>query len=114
MTIPVIAGAADKWTTWERELRRQCPANHVEWLTVAGKEELVIDFVDTLPTATQVRISSIADVSRRCSEQTSGLSCEVYVHLDAFIRLNLLRRFTAFACHRYKCTEAALCTKDGR
>ena len=116
MMLSLVASAADKyfWTTWEKELRRQCPANHVEWLSDAGRDELVSDFVDTLPVATQKRISSIADVSRRCSEQTAGFSCEVSVHLDAFIQLSLLKRFTALACRHYKCTETAVCTKDGR
>src|SRR5579872_6731410 len=113
LMLPLVAGAADKyyWTTWERELRRQCPANHVEWLSDAGRDELVGEFVETLPAATQKRVASIANVSHRCAEQTAGFSCEVSVHLDAFIRLNLLTQFTAFACRRYKCTETAVCTK---
>lgn len=116
MALPSVAGAADKyyWTAWERELRRQCPANHVEWLSDAGRDELVSDFVTTLPAATQKKISSIANVSRRCAEQTAGFSCEVSVHLDAFIQLKLLKRFTVFACHRYSCTEPIVCTKNER
>jgi hypothetical protein len=114
--LPLVVGAADKyyWATWERELRRQCPANHVQWLSDAGRDELVSNFVDTLPAATAKTVSSIANVSRRCAGQTAGFSCEVSVHLDAFIQLNLLKRFAAFACREYKCTEIANCTKDGR
>src|SRR5258708_30239454 len=97
------------WKTWERNLHRQCPENHVDWIGDGGYDDLLGEFLDTLPVSTQRRISAIADYSRRCSKETGGFSCEIAVHLAAFNKLGLLKQFTAFGCHRYKCTEPALC-----
>jgi hypothetical protein len=51
------------------------------------------------------KISLIADYSHRCSKETAAFSCEMAVHLDAFNKLGLLKRFTTFACHEYKRIE---------
>jgi hypothetical protein len=107
---PATAGEKNAWTTWERELHRQCPKNHVDWIVDGGYDDLLRGFLHTLPISTQQRVSAIADYSRRCSEATIGFSCEMGVHLDAFSRLSLLKHFTAFGCRRYKCEEPALCT----
>ena len=102
-------GEKNIWKTWERDLHRQCPENHVDWIADGGYDDLLGDFIDKLPASTQRRIAAIADYSRRCSKETAGFSCEMAVHLDAFNKLGLLKQFTAFGCHRYKCTEPALC-----
>jgi hypothetical protein len=31
-----IASGENPWKTWERDLHRQCPANHVEWIADAS------------------------------------------------------------------------------
>lgn len=115
ITLPSVADAteADIWKTWERDLHRQCPTNHVDWIYDDGYDELVGGFVQTLPPSTQRKISSIADYARRCSKETAGFSCEMFVHLDAFNKLGLLKRFTAFGCRHYKCEDLALCTRIG-
>jgi hypothetical protein len=115
-TIPLVLDAADGnvWKKWGKELRRQCPANHVQWISDPEQDELIADFEKTLPTATQMKIDAIADYTHRCSQVKIGFYCEMAVHLDALIRLGLLKQFAAFGCQHYKCTEPALCTKDGR
>lgn len=116
VTVPLILGATEKnvWNDWHRELRRQCRTNHVEWISDAEQDELLADFINTLPTATQAKVNAIADYSHRCSDVRIGFYCEMAVHLDAFIRLGLLKQFAAFACQHYKCSEPALCTHDGK
>ena len=115
-TVPLVLGAKDKnvWNSWRRELSRQCPANHVDWISGGGYDDLVADFVQTLPEAMQKKVESIADYSHRCSEVKIGFVCEMAVYLDAFIRLDLLKQFAAFGCQHYKCSEPALCTRSDR
>jgi hypothetical protein len=115
ITLPSINDAHENvWDSWTRDLQRQCPSNHVDWIGDDFHDELLTAFVQTLPPSSQRRVSSLADYSRRCAGVKIGSSCEMSVHLDAFIRLGLLKRFTAFGCHRYKCEEPALCTQLAR
>jgi len=116
LTTPSLLGAddVDLWKKWKQELQRQCPANHVEWVADGDYDELLADFVKTLPRSTQARVAAIADYSHRCSTEQMGFSCEMVVHLDAFNQLGLLRRFAAFGCQRYKCSEPAFCTRNTR
>jgi hypothetical protein len=114
--VPALLGAGDEdpWKKWRQEIRRGCPANHLEWIADGDHDELLANFSKTLHAATQRRIDAIADYALRCSHEQIGFYCEMAVHLDAFNRLGLLRRFAGFACQHYKCTEPAFCTKDGR
>jgi len=108
ITLPSAVSAADEnpWKTWERDLHRQCPANDVDWIGDGGYDELLSDFVQTLPLSTQRKISSIADVSHRCSKVTVGFQCEMSVHLDAFNKLGLLKRLTTFGCAHHQPVRA--------
>ena len=110
LSVASVAGENPR-KKWERDLHRQCPANHIEWIADGSYDDFLADFIDMLPLSTQRKISSIADYSHRCSKETAGFSCEMYVHLDAFNKLGLFKQFTAFGCRRYKCTEPALCTR---
>jgi hypothetical protein len=107
---PGSAGEKNVWTAWKDELHRECPKNHVDWISDAGYDELVSDYLHTLPVSTQQKVSVVADYSHRCSDVTIGFECEMGVHLDAFNKLSLLKQFTAYGCRRYKCEEPALCT----
>lgn len=111
---PVYDAQENVWNMWTQDLQRQCPSNHVDWIAGDFYDELVTAFVQTLPPSSQRKISSIADYSRRCADEKMGFSCEMSVHLDAFNRLGLLKRFAAFGCHRYKCEEPALCAQLAR
>ena len=104
--------AADQnpWNAWERELRQQCPAHHVDWLSGGGYDDLLAGFTKTLPHSMQRRVESIADNPHRCSDVHIGFDCEMSVYLDAFSKLGLLKQFAAYGCRQYKCTEPALCT----
>ena len=113
--LPLLAADDNRlWKAWEKELRRQCPSNHVEWTGDGSYDDLLGEFIATLPAGTQKRVSAIADYAHRCSTEMAGFSCEMAVHIDAFSRLGLLSRFAAFGCQHYKCTEPALCTRKGR
>ena len=115
MMLPSVSSSAEEnvWTTWAKESNLQCPANHLSWSSDGMYDELLDGFVRTTSPATQRKIASIADYSHRCSEVTIGFYCEMGVHLDAFNKLGLMKRFAAFACHQYKCTEPALCRSIG-
>jgi hypothetical protein len=108
---PGTAGEKNIWTVWKEELHRQCPKNHVDWISDGEHDELLGDFLHTLPDSTQQKVTAVADYSHRCSEVTMGFYCEMAVHLDAFNKLSLLKQFTAYGCRRYKCEEPALCTR---
>jgi hypothetical protein len=102
--------AQDVWKVWHAELRRRCPANHVELISDPNQLDLIDAFTRTLPAVTQSRASAMADTTVRCSAEKMGFYCEMAAYLDAFKKLGILDRFATFACHRYKCAEAALCT----
>jgi hypothetical protein len=99
------------WTAWLKDLNQQCPSKHVDWIAGDTYDELIGDFLKTEPRRTQIKATAIANYSHRCAQETIGFSCETSVYLDAFRKLGLLRRFTAFGCRTYTCTEQALCTK---
>jgi hypothetical protein len=109
---PSSAAARDYWKGWELELRRQCPANHVEWVFGDFYDELTGGFVQTLPPAAQRTVDSVADYSHRCATETMGFGCEMSVYLDAFGRLGLLKRFAKYGCGHYSCIEWANCVKN--
>jgi hypothetical protein len=115
MMLPSVSSSAeeDVWKTWAGESRRQCPGNHLAWLSDGVYDELLDGFIRTTSPTTQRKIVSIADYSHRCSEVTMGSYCEMGVHLDAFNKLGLMKQFTVFACHEYKCPELALCRRIG-
>jgi len=102
------------WSDWRSEVRRQCPSHHIEWIADGGYDALVDGFAQTLPLATQEKIAQIADYSYRCSYEQAGFSCEMAVHLDAFIRLGLLKQFASYGCGHWKCVEPAVCTRSSR
>jgi hypothetical protein len=104
-----IAGPTGDWQAWQSELHRQCPANHVDWIYGDGYDELAGGFVRTLPLQTRKKMDAIADYQHRCASETMGFSCELAVNLDAFRRLGLLKKFVAFGCNHYRCSEPALC-----
>jgi hypothetical protein len=108
---PTAAMAAnDVWANWGRELSLQCPAHHVDWICDSCYDELIGGFSATLPAAINRKAARIADYSHRCAQEWMGFSCEMTVYLDAFRRLGLLKRFTAFGCKTYRCEEVAMCT----
>lgn len=109
ISLNVIAQPKDSWKAWERELHRQCPENHVEWIGDSRYDDLLGAFIHTLPSSTQRKITALADYQHRCAKEVGGFSCEMAVHLDAFNRLGLLKRFVAFGCRQYKCDDVALC-----
>jgi hypothetical protein len=110
VALPTAGLAADDgWARWEHELRRQCPSHHVDWICGDCYDDLIGGFSATLPAATRRKSEQIADYSRRCARETMGFSCEMAVYLDAFRRLGLLKRFTAFGCNAYRCEDVAIC-----
>lgn len=105
------ASAEHSWKIWEAELQRQCPNNHVEWICDGCYDDLLADFIQTLPPAAQQKISTIADYTNRCAMEIGGFSCEMSVNLDAFRKLGLMKQFVAFGCQHYKCEAASLCDR---
>src|SRR6266851_2439880 len=106
------ANAENIWDAWDRELRRQCPSHHVEWICGDCYDDLMAAFEKTLPANTQRKMPLNSDYAHRCATETMGFYCEMFVFLDAAARLGLLKRFAAFACRRYRCEEPALCTQN--
>jgi len=51
------APGENPWKTWERDLHRQCPANHLEWIADGSYDDFLADFVDMLPLSTQKNIA---------------------------------------------------------
>ncbi|HWX34824.1 MAG TPA: hypothetical protein VNZ53_46280 [Steroidobacteraceae bacterium] len=108
-----IPSLAEKtaWEAWERNLHRQCPNNHVEWVADGGYDELIGAFQSSLSVATQKEVVRIADYGHRCAHEELGFGCEMATYLDAYRRLRLLSLFVEFGCANVKCEEVALCSK---
>jgi hypothetical protein len=85
-----------------------CPSHKLDLLGDVY-DELIGGFSKTLPRSLDAKAKAIASYSRRCADETVGFSCEMAVYVDAYKRLGLLTKFTAFACDKYKCIEGAYC-----
>jgi hypothetical protein len=116
VSLPLAASSASihSWDAWTAELKRQCPANHVDWVEDGGYDELLDDFGRSLPRGLNRKVSAIAspEMERGCGG-TAGFSCEMGAYLDAFQRLRLIHRFAAFGCRHYRCEDIALCERTG-
>ena len=104
----------DFWSMWENAAHCQCPGNDLKWL---GMSEDAADYVGgfdaTLPQSDQKTIETIVD--DRCREEVGGFTCLLAVHVDAYKRLGLLKRFAAFGCEHYECShETEICTTRRR
>jgi hypothetical protein len=108
-----ISSLAEKtaWETWEHNLRRHCPNNHVEWVADGGYDELIDAFQSSLSVDAQKEVVRIADYRHRCAHEELGFGCEMATYLDAYRRRGLLRLFVEFDCANVKCEEVALCSK---
>jgi hypothetical protein len=81
---------------YDDELRRQCPANHLENMTAGDLEHLMEGF-ETRLTPAQKRQQQDA-VGARCARIEAGLSCANGATLDTYRRLGLLKDFVRQAC----------------
>jgi len=108
----MLTGANTKpWTAWERELSRNCPGRHVEWMCDSCHDEFLGAFYETLSPSEKRRMEAVADTRRACAREEIGTSCEMWRNVYAAQRLGLLHKLTAFGCRTVKCEEAALCSQ---
>lgn len=103
VAVRVVAPTANPWKAWLVEVRRRCPANHLDWIGGSAYDDLIGYFVRAPPRGMQQKIDVAAGYSPRCSTVTIGFACEEPVYMDAFEKLEMLPRFAASACRRNKC-----------
>jgi hypothetical protein len=103
------------WAKWERELRRECPSHHVNWIGGSYYDDLISGFDRTLPAATQRNIERIKKpYDRHCAEDTEGYGCEMVNYLNAAERVGLLKQITAFSCKAFRCEDITSCTRNNK
>jgi hypothetical protein len=107
----MAAAERDPWRDWLDELHRRCPSHRIDWLCDQCNFDLIDEFASTLDPKQQKKFSDVADSLTNCENETGGFTCEFSTALRAFRKTHLLGRLADFACHRYRCTEAALCNK---
>ncbi len=92
------------------ELKRQCPAQHLENMT-AGDLELLMEGFESRLTPAQVRQQQDA-VGARCARVEAGLSCGNVATLETYRKLGLLKDFARAACASgWTCRAFADCTQ---
>ena len=96
------------WDTWNKSTKQICPSHKLDLLGDVY-DDLIGDFSKTLPRSIDAKVNSIAAYSRRCADEKMGFYCEMAVHVDAYEKLGLLKKFATFACSKYKCLEGAYC-----
>jgi len=109
--VPSVASAqfAASQQAWERQIKRLCPRNHVEWVCFGCYDEIIASYDAKLSPHLQREVRRIADYSHRCSHETAGLSCEWAAYIDAYWKLGRLHDFAAWTCQHVKCEEMAIC-----
>jgi hypothetical protein len=91
------------------ELKRQCPAQHLENLT-AGDLELLMEGFEPRLTPAQLRQQQDA-IGVRCARVEAGLSCGNFATLETYKKLGLLKDFAQAACASGRsCKGFADCT----
>jgi hypothetical protein len=96
---------------WERGLQRQCPSHHVEWLCDACKMALVSDYFPSVPPIVEDKITSTADVNRRCANDQAAFPCPARLWLDAINKLGRMRELVVFSCRHYTCESPSVCKR---
>lgn len=81
-------------------LGKQCPAQHLEWLSPGELDDLIeVNFHDALPAALQSKLDA-ADAAEKtaCANVTMGLSCFNAAYLKAMNQVAVLPRFVRLVC----------------
>lgn len=100
----------DVWRQYDAYTHAICPSRHLEQFQ-DDYDDLLNDFVNSMPAAKRRLITSNLDFSGPCAGETEGGSCEMYAHLVAFKRLHMLRGFAQYSCRDWTCDFAAFCHK---
>jgi hypothetical protein len=105
----------DYWSAWIKATHALCPHNRLE---AVGYSDLALDLVDDfdglLTGQDDKKVQAIADYSKRCRAETGGWTCYLAVHVDAYRRLGLMKKFAAFSCEQYQCDDDGICTSRRR
>jgi hypothetical protein len=111
---PIAASAtdADAWRIWQADLERQCPSNHVDWISDGGYDDFLADFENTLSIRKRRQLYTVADTARLCAKETVGFYCEMGATLNAFNDLGLMKTFVSFDCRHYRCNDVADCKRS--
>ncbi len=81
-------------------LAKQCPAQHLEWLSAGELDDLIeVNFHDTLPESLRSKLDAAdQDEKRVCANVTMGLSCFNLAYLKAMNDVGVLPRFAKLTC----------------
>lgn len=99
--VPVMAnGQADDYAPYRTLLAKECPAQHLEWLSPGELDDLIeVNFHDALPGSLQTRLDA-ADKTEKsaCANAVAGLACFNAAYMRAINDVNLLPRFARLVC----------------
>jgi hypothetical protein len=99
-SLPVYGAAQiDNYQPYHILLARECPANHLEWLSPADLNDMiVIDFKGSLAPSQKATLDRANDEKLACANVTMGATCENVSYLKAMYKTGLLNRFAKSVC----------------
>ena len=114
--VPVDAGGqqTDNMQDYHALLTKQCPANHLEWLSEGELDDLIeVNFHDSLPESLQSKLDAADRREKQaCANVTMGLSCFNTAYINAMGDAGLLSRFAKMVCASgLVCKASAECGK---
>lgn len=112
---PVAAsGQVDNFQPYHALLAKQCPAQHLEWLSPGELDDLIeVNFHDALPGSLQTKLDA-ADRTEKaaCANAMGGLSCFNAAYMRAMSDVGLLPRFAKLVCASgLSCKGQSDCTR---
>jgi hypothetical protein len=101
--IPLAArgqNQADDFAPYHALLAKQCPAKHLEWLSVGELDDLIeVNFHDALPGSLRTKLDAASENEKRaCANGTGGMACFNAAYIRAIGDVNLLPSFAKMVC----------------
>jgi len=88
LSMPASASASSAWEEYNAILGKQCPSHHADAIVGGQYLDLLDAYDSTLSRAIKKNVHVRADISKKCSAEVAGFSCElgrsnVYIFLRA-------------------------------
>jgi len=89
----------DNYQRYHNLLAQKCPAVHLEWLSPADLNDMiVIDFKGSLNALQRTMLDIANDEKIACANVTMGATCENVSYLRAMTKTGLLNKFVKSVC----------------
>jgi hypothetical protein len=112
LSMPASASASSAWEEYNAILAKQCPSHHADAIVGGQYLDLLDAYDSTLSRAVKKKVKIRADISKKCSAEVAGFSCELGRSIEAYRQLGLLHNFATWSCHHIRCTgDYGICSQ---